>query len=121
MNQKTLLCAFVFLALSCAAAAAGVPKDMIGKWRYQDFTIEVSECRTEQVCAKVIAGPKNVGMEIFASKLVAKGGGLQGQIIEPETKQLYYTQFRETDADTWHLYGCTAAGVCLSMEFVRIK
>jgi uncharacterized protein (DUF2147 family) len=121
MSQKTLVYAFAFLVLSCAAALAKVPKDMIGNWRWHAFTTEVSECQPGQLCAKVIAGPKSVGMEIFASKLVVRGDEWQGQIVDPETKQLYHTRFREIDARTWRLSGCTATGVCLSGEFVRIK
>ena len=121
MSRKTLVYAFVFLILSCAAASAAVPKDMIGTWRWQAFTIKVSECQPDRVCAKVVAGPKNVGMEIFASGLVAKGNEWLGQIVDPQTKDLYHTRFRKVDADTWRLNGCTATAVCLGGEFLRVK
>ena len=42
------------------ARAATVP-ELMGKWRWQDYTIEVSKCGGERVCAKIVAGPKNVG------------------------------------------------------------
>ena len=94
---------------------------MLGRWRWQDFIIEVRACEGNSACAKVIAGPKNVGMDVFASKLVAKDGAWFGQITHPETKETYNTRFQQTDKDRWRLDGCTAAKVCLSGEFVRVK
>ena len=64
---------------------------------------------------------KNVGTDVFASGLVAKGGEWFGQITHPETKETYSTRFQQKDKDRWRLDGCTAAKVCLSGEFVRVK
>jgi uncharacterized protein (DUF2147 family) len=111
------------LSISCAAGpavAAGL-QDMVGRWRWQDFTIEVTRCEGEGACAKVVAGPKNVGMDLFASRLVAKNGDWVGQVTHPETKEVYSTRFQRKDQDRWRLDGCTAAKVCLSGEFVRVK
>ncbi len=113
--------ALMFLALSCFSASAADLKDMIGKWRWQQFTIEVTECQLDSICAKVIEGPKNLGMQLFASKLVAKDGKLFGQIVHPDTKETYSTRFQQNDRETWRLDGCTATRVCLSGEFVRVK
>jgi hypothetical protein len=77
----------ILLIASSPAASAADLKDMVGKWRWQSFTIEVKECQGDSVCAKVIAGSKNVGMDVFASKLVAKNGEWFGQITHPETKE----------------------------------
>jgi hypothetical protein len=109
-----------FLLLSTAASASDL-KNMIGRWRWQQFTMEVTECQSDTLCAKIIDGSKNVGMEVFASKILAKDGDLFGQIFHPETKDMYNTRFRQKDPDTWRLDGCTAARVCLSGEFVRVK
>ena len=111
----------LFLAFSSGAARAADLKDMIGKWRWQQFTIEVTACQGDSICAKVIQGPKNVGMEIFGTKLTAKDGKLFGQIAHPETKDIFNTRFQQDDADKWSIDGCTAARVCLSGEFVRVK
>jgi uncharacterized protein (DUF2147 family) len=116
---KSLLI-WVVLSASGSASAASL-QDMLGKWHWQDFTIEVRACEGNSACAKVIAGPKNVGMDVFASKLVAKDGDWYGQITHPETKETYNTRFQQKDKDRWHLDGCTAAKVCLSGEFVRVK
>lgn len=113
--------AAIFLVASCCAAAAADLKEIVGKWRWQDFTIEVKECQGDSVCAKIVAGPKNVGMDVFASKLVAKGGEWFGQITHPESKEAYNTRFQQQDKDRWRLDGCTAAKVCLTGEFVRAK
>src|SRR4051794_13000079 len=118
MNKAIWISATWLLAGPALAAA---PPDMAGKWRWQDFTIEVRECQVDSVCARVVAGPKNVGMDIFDSKMVAKGGDWVGQITHPESKQVYNTRFQQKDKDHWRLDGCTAAKVCLSGEFVRVK
>jgi hypothetical protein len=119
--RKAPFYAVMFLALLCAAAAAAELHDMIGKWRWQEYTIEVTECQASSICATIVAGPKNVGMKIFASKLVAKGGNLFGKIVHPETREIYNTRFQRVDTNKWRLDGCTAARVCLSGEFVRVK
>ena len=121
MTKRTCASIAILLAGSFFVALAADAKDMIGTWRWRDFTIEVRECQGDSVCAKVIAGPKNVGMEMFASKLVAKGGELFGQITHPETKETYNIRFQQKDKDRWQLDGCTGARVCLSGEFVRTK
>lgn len=121
VRQQTLFCSVLFLILSCVAASAAVPKDMIGTWRWQQSTIEVTECQRDSVCAKVIAGPKNVGKKFFASKLVAGEGGLFAQVADPKTEDIYNTRFQRIGPDTWHLDGCTTARVCLSGDFVRVK
>jgi uncharacterized protein (DUF2147 family) len=110
----------VGLTADGSALAASLP-DMYGKWRWQDFTIEVKACQGDSACARIVAGPKNVGMEVFASKLVAKDGDWVGQITHPDTKEVYNTRFQQKDKDRWRLDGCTAAKVCLSGEFVRVK
>jgi hypothetical protein len=111
----------LLLAGQPAAAIAADIKDMIGNWRWQNFTIQVRDCPGHSVCAKVIAGPKNVGLEIFASKPTANGGELFAQITHPETKETYNTRFQQKDKDRWQLDGCTSARVCLTGEFVRVK
>jgi hypothetical protein len=121
MSQKARFYSLVFLVVSCVAASAAVPKDMIGVWRWEESTIRASECQLDHICAKVIGGPRNVGMEVFASKLVAKEGNLFGQVVHPKTKEIYNTRFQRIDPDTWHLDGCTETRVCLSGEFVRVK
>ena len=119
-QRSQFLLILVALAASGSASAASL-QDMLGKWRWQDFTIEVRACEGDSACAKVIAGPKNVGMDLFASKLMTKDGDWYGQITHPETKETYNTRFQQRDTDRWHLDGCTAARVCLSGEFVRVK
>jgi hypothetical protein len=121
VSQKTPFFSVILLVLSCVAASAAVPRDMIGIWRWQQSTIEVTECQLDSICAKVIAGPKNVGKKFFASKLVAREGDLFAQVADPKTEEIYNTRFQRIGPDTWHLDGCTAARVCLSGEFVRVK
>jgi uncharacterized protein (DUF2147 family) len=120
-RSSPLFIALLIAVLAVRAAAASDIKDMLGKWRWQDFTIEVVECNTADICAKVVAGPKNVGLDLLASKLTAQGNDWVGQIAHPETKQIYNTRFQQKDKDHWRLDGCTVARVCLTGEFVRVK
>jgi uncharacterized protein (DUF2147 family) len=111
----------VAVLASGSALAAATLQDMFGKWRWRDFTIEVSPCNVDGACAKVVAGPKNIGMDVFASKLTPKAGEWFGQITHPESKETYNTRFQQKDKDRWRVDGCTTANVCLSGEFVRME
>jgi uncharacterized protein (DUF2147 family) len=114
--------AVVAIALSqIHSASASELADMLGKWTLQRFTIEVIACSGKRLCSKVIAGPKNVGMEIFASDLTRKNGDWYGLVVDPETGATYNTRLRYTAAKSWLLDGCTASSVCLSAELVRAK
>jgi uncharacterized protein (DUF2147 family) len=126
MNRRFVMtwirtCGVICVGLACSAAYATDLKDMIGRWRWQQFTIEVTACQGDSVCAKVVEGPKNVGMEVFATQLTVKDGTLVGQIVDPNTKENYNTQFQQQSENKWRLDGCTAARVCLSGEFLRVK
>jgi len=121
MTQRICNLAAAFFLISSFVAAAADVTDMVGKWQWRDYTIDVRECQQHSVCGKVVAGPKNVGMELFASKLVAKDGALVGQITHPETKEIYNTRFQQKDKDRWQLDGCTATKVCLTGDFARVK
>lgn len=120
-----MMAASIGIALSIAFASfeacAADLKDMVGKWRWKEFTIEVTECQNGNICAKVVDGPKNIGMQLFAANLAVKDGNLFGQITHPETKEVYNTRFQQNGPDIWRLDGCTAARVCLSGEFARVK
>ena len=67
----SLLLASVYLAM-CGPGFAADLKEMVGTWRWRDFTLDVKQCHQDSVCAKVVAGPKNVGLDVFTSKLIAK-------------------------------------------------
>ena len=119
MRRDIVIAMFTWMFLVIAPAGAAELKDMIGRWTWQSFKIEVSECAGNRVCAKVIAGPKNVGMEIFASELMSKDDAWFGQIVNPETSAIYNTRMQFTVAKTWRLDGCTPSRVCISGELVR--
>jgi uncharacterized protein (DUF2147 family) len=115
-----LLLATVYVAM-CGPGFAADLKEMVGTWRWRDFTLDVKQCQQDSVCAKVVGGPKNVGLDVFTSKLIAKGADWFGQIADPATKATYNTRFHQVDKDRWRLDGCTSANVCLSGEFVRAR
>jgi uncharacterized protein (DUF2147 family) len=118
--RRHLLCALVVSVVTpVETATAAELEELLGRWTWQSFKIEVSECAGKRICAKVIAGPKNVGMELFASELTSKDGAWYGQIVSPGTGAIYSTRMQFTATRTWRLDGCTASGVCLTGEFVR--
>ena len=106
--------------LVSSAALADTSK-MVGKWTWEGFTVEVTEGGEFGLSAKVIDGPKNVGMEMIKSKLEPKDGGMVGKIAHPMTGDTYNAQMTNPDADTWHMDGCTDANVCASGDFKRVK
>lgn len=119
---RVLLSAFLVLASAALhPLSAADLKDMMGRWKWQQFEIEVSDCGPQRVCAKVVAGRKNVGMDIFASALTSKDGAWFGQVIDPNTGATYNTRLQLTSRGTWRLDGCTTSRVCLSGEFIRAR
>jgi uncharacterized protein (DUF2147 family) len=118
--RRHLLCVLLVSVVTLAeTTTAAELEELLGRWTWQDFKIEVRECAGKRVCAKVIAGPKNVGMELFASELTSKDGAWYGRIVSPGTGATYNTRMQFTATRTWRLDGCTASGVCLTGEFVR--
>ncbi|MDE2181553.1 MAG: DUF2147 domain-containing protein [Alphaproteobacteria bacterium] len=123
---KLFAVAFMVAAIAGAApASAADMKAMVGTWKWTDYTIQVKECTTNPagagLCATVVAGPKNVGMEMFRSKLEAKpDGSFVGKIGHPASGETYNTKMTIA-GDVWHMNGCTDAGVCATGDFVRQK
>lgn len=111
----------VMVLISGMPALGSDMSDLIGKWKWNNFVVEVTTCRANAVCAKVIAGPKNVGMEIFGSNLKRRGPDLFGRIRDPRSGHEYHTRFRPRGRDRWLLDGCTSSRICLSGEFIRMK
>lgn len=125
-SKTTMFAVCVAMTIAKAGAAdAATLDDMIGKWKWTDFTIEVTKCATNPsgagLCGKVIAGPKNVGMEMIRSKLEGKGDAFVGRIAHPMTSDIYNTRMRMTKPDTWSMDGCTDSNVCAKGDFVRVK
>jgi uncharacterized protein (DUF2147 family) len=105
---------------AASAHAAGMA-DMVGKWKWTDFTVECKEGGANGMSCLVIDGPKNKGMEMVQSKLEAKGADFVGKIKHPASGDIYNTKMSLKDANTWVMDGCTDAGVCAKGEFTRIK
>jgi uncharacterized protein (DUF2147 family) len=121
----TLAGPVVLAILASTPASAAELKDMIGKWQWTDYTVEVKECATNPsgagLCATVIGGPKNVGMEMIRSKLEKRSEVFVGQIAHPATSEIYNTRMTLKDPDTWGMDGCTAANICATGDFKRVK
>lgn len=112
------------LAFAAPSRAAEL-KDMVGKWKWTDYTIEVANCTTNPsgagICATVLDGPKNKGMEMIRSKLDKKGEDFVGQVAHPATGEIYQTKMTMRSPDTWAMDGCTDKGVCAKGDFNRLK
>lgn len=124
--RLSALCAIpVMMTIGTSAAFAAEAKDMIGKWTWTDYGVEVKECTTNPsgagMCATVTSGPKNVGMEMIRSKLEPKDGLFIGQIAHPASGEIYNTKLSFKDANTWSMDGCTEANVCAKGDFARVK
>jgi len=120
--RKSIAAAAAVLAMgiSGSASAAGMA-DMVGKWKWTDFTIDCKEGGANGMSCTVIDGPKNKGMEMIQSKLEAKDGAFVGKIKHPASGDVYNTKMSLKDADTWSMDGCTDAGVCAKGDFTRVK
>ena len=122
MSRGTIFAAtIVLLAGSSAPLLAAEVKDMAGKWKWTDFTVECKEGGANGMSCTVTDGPKNKGMEMIRSALTKAGDGFTGQIAHPATGDIYNTKLNMKDADTWSLDGCTAANVCAKGDFTRVK
>ncbi len=108
------------LALAASANAAGMG-DMAGKWKWTDYTIECKAGGANGMSCIVTDGPKNKGMEMVQSKLEPQGDSFVGDIKHPATGDVYKSKMKLKDADNWSMDGCTAAGVCASGTFTRVK
>jgi uncharacterized protein (DUF2147 family) len=112
--------AFAVAGFMSSASASGLD-EMVGKWTWNGFTVVVNKCPATGVCGEVVAGPKNVGMQMIKTKLEPKGDGFVGKIAHPQTGDTYNAKMVMSSADTWHMDGCTAQKVCASGDFVRVK
>jgi len=44
--------------------------NMVGTWKWEGFTIKVAKCDATEICAEVVSGPKNVGMQMIKTKVI---------------------------------------------------
>ena len=95
--------------------------NMIGTWKWEGFTVKVEKCDKTDVCAEVISGPKNVGLQMIQTKLKPSGKDFVGKISHPQTGDTYNAKLSMLNQDTWHIDGCTDNNVCASGDFTRIN
>ena len=121
--RKTILAGIAGLA-ALAFTTMAMAQDMsamMGKWKWQDFVIEVTQGGAFGMSAKVISGPANVGMEMMQSKMTPKGKGMVARVKHPANGQIYNALMTFNGADSWKMDGCTDAGACASGVFTRVK
>jgi len=122
--MKKSVCAVAFgliLGTSASGATAGSFDGMVGKWAWEDFTIKVTKSDDHGVSAKVVDGPKNVGMEMIRSDLKEQEGAFVGKVKHPANGKVYNTKISQKSADAWKLNGCTSGGACASGTFKRVE
>jgi len=84
-NLITIFSALIMtMGIANSALASSKYDNMVGTWKWEDFTIQVKKCDQTGVCAKVISGPKNVGMQMIKSKLVEAGDNFVGKVAHPQ-------------------------------------
>ena len=122
--MKNIIKTFIALIALSAANNAVAKNDiysMLGTWKWEDFTIKVDKCDKTEVCATVMSGPKNVGLQMIKSKLTASGESFVGKIAHPQTGDTYNSKLSMASTNTWHIDGCADNNVCASGDFSRVK
>lgn len=122
--MRTLITALGLLVALGTATTAMAESDydaMVGTWKWEDFTVKVEKCDKTGVCAEVVSGPKNVGMQMIQSRLKFADGNYLGKIAHPQTGDTYNSKISMVDTDVWHINGCTAQNVCASGDFKRVE
>ena len=124
--KNVAMAALSLLAIaSTQPAAAASQDDLVGKWKWTDIVLEVAKCADNPagagICAKIVAGPKNVGMELIRSKLEQKGDEFLAKTAHPLTTEIYNTRIKLVNADNFAMDGCTDGNVCAKADFVRVK
>ena len=120
-NFVKIIIAAAVLSMGNSAMAEPKIQEMVGVWKWADFTIRVNKCAETEVCAKVVTGPKNVGLEMIQSKLTPSKGTFVGKVAHPQTGKTYNSKISMLSENVWHIDGCTDANVCASGDFKRIK
>jgi len=122
--MKNIIKTCVVCAVLTASASAMAKNDiynMVGTWKWEGFTIKVDKCDATEVCAEVITGPKNVGMQMIKSKLTLSGDSFVGKVAHPQTGDTYNSKLSMANTNAWHIDGCTDNNVCASGDFTRVK
>lgn len=127
MQRGKILAGVAMAAAIAVSGPAGAVdlKSLVGTWKWTDFTTQSKECTTNPagagLCMTVIAGPKNIGMEMIRSKFEDRGAdGFVGKIAHPASGEIYNTRMT-LKGEVWHMDGCTDAGVCATGDFIRQK
>ncbi|VAW56373.1 hypothetical protein MNBD_GAMMA07-572 [hydrothermal vent metagenome] len=122
MKKLVLACVVsMSFGVTNVATAASTLSTMVGNWKWEGFVIEVTKCKNTEICAKVLSGPKNVGLQMIKGKLKESDGSYLGMVAHPQTGDTYSSKLTMANIDTWHIDGCTPANVCASGDFSRIK
>jgi uncharacterized protein (DUF2147 family) len=101
------------LVFAASANAADIG-DMVGKWKWTDYTIGCKAGSANGISCIVIDGPKNKGMEMVQSKPEPKDGAFTVEVKHPATGYPYKATMVLKDADNWEMDGCVGV-------FTRIK
>lgn len=125
MKIKAAIIAFSAAALmSTGVFAQTADPDydkVVGKWQWEDVTVEVKRCAATELCAKAIAGPNACGDEMIRSKMVKVDANTgTGDVCHPKDGKVYKSQITSVDADTVTMKG-SADGTVAEGTFKRVK
>ncbi len=116
--MKILLISALALGIA-GTACADLAGDMVGTWEWEGYVIEATTCDATIVCAEVIEGSQNVGMQMLKTTPIEDNGDWKAEVFHPATGELYFTKLTYNGSDAWTLAGCTKAGVCAEGVFTR--
>lgn len=124
MNIKSAIFGLAALAISSTTAMAGDPDmaKMVGKWKWEDIVVEVSECDATGLCAKVVTGDSKCGGTMIKGKMVKDSPTAgHGDVCHPKTGTTYKTTLTMDGPDKVNMVGTDASGATAQGSFTRVK
>ena len=118
------LAALVFTTTASFAQTADPDMDkMVGKWKWEDITVEVSRCAETELCAKVVSGDSKCGGKMIKSKMIKDDpNNGHGEVCHPKTGETYKTKLSlDASGDKVTMVGTSASGATATGTFTRVK
>ena len=122
--KKSLAVVLLLLAMAyspSANAARGGMEAMMGRWIWNGFVVEVSPCKATGICAKVISGPKNIGMQMIQSPPIPKGREMYGKVKHPLSGEVYNVKMSFSPTGDWQMDGCPEKENCPASKFMNSR
>jgi len=105
---------------SVAASAVDL-EAMVGSWSWNGYTVKVTRGGPHGLSARVVEGPRNVGMEMIRSDVRNQADFAVAEIRLPGDGQDYLSEITPEGPDAWHLEGCSDRGGCVDRVYRRAE